>query len=54
MSNYFTILRCFIDIPVFFNANSIDPDQTPRSAAYNLGLQCLSTSLLWDARHRWI
>ena len=29
-----------IKIPVF-NANSVDPDQTPRSAASDLGLHCL-------------
>ena len=33
------------------NANSADPDQTPRS---DLGLQCLRVSLLWDARHKWV
>ena len=32
------------------NANSVDPDQTPRSAASDLGLHCLPMSLLWDAR----
>ena len=32
------------------NANSVDLDQTPRSAASDLGLHCLSMSLLWDAR----
>ena len=31
------------------NANSVDPDQTPRSAASDLGLCCLQISLLWDA-----
>ena len=40
-------------IPVF-NANSVDPDQTPRSAASDLGLHCLSTALLWDAGHKWV
>ena len=34
----------FIEIPVF-NANSVDPDQTPRSAASDLGLHCLPLSL---------
>ena len=29
-----------------FNANSVDPDQTPRSAASDLGLDCLPMSLL--------
>ena len=32
------------------NANSVDPDQTPRSAASDLGLHCLPMSLLLDAR----
>ena len=32
------------------NANSADPDQTPRSAASDLGLHSLSMSFLWDAR----
>ena len=38
-----------MDIPVF-NANSVDPDQMPRSAASDLGLHCLPMSLLWKAR----
>ena len=29
-----------------FNANSADPDQTPRSAASDPGLSCLRMSLL--------
>ena len=33
-----------------FNANSVDPDQTPRSAASDPGLHCLPMSILWDAR----
>ena len=33
----FFFLPYFIEIPVF-NANSADPDQTPRSAASDLGL----------------
>ena len=33
------------------DANSVDPDQTPRSA---LGLPCLSLSFLWDARLKWV
>ena len=36
------------------NANSIDPDQTPRSAASDLGLHCLPMSHLWDVRHKWV
>ena len=35
-------------------ANSVDPDQTPHSAASDLGLHCLPMSLLWDARHKWV
>ena len=34
------IITMFIEIPVF-NANSVDPDQTPRCAASDLGLHCL-------------
>ena len=34
-----------------FDANSVDPDQTPHYAASDLGLRCLLMSLLWDARH---
>ena len=44
---------CFIRSPVF-NANSVDSDQMPGSAASDLGLQSLSVSLLWDARHTWV
>ena len=40
-----------IEIPVF-NAYSVNPDQTPHSAASDLGLLCLPMSLLWDARHK--
>ena len=36
------------------NRNGVDPDQTPRSAASDQGLHCLSLSLLWDTRHKWI
>ena len=34
----------FIEFSVF-NANSVDPDQTPRSAAPDLGLHCLPLSV---------
>ena len=47
------LLLCFIAIPVV-NANSVDPGQTPRSAASDLGLHCLHMSLLWDARLKWV
>ena len=40
-------------IPVF-NANSVDPDQTPRFAASDLGLHCLPVSFLWDTTHKWV
>ena len=33
------------------NANSVGPDQTQRSAAFDLGLYSLPVSLFWDARH---
>ena len=36
------------------NTNSVDPDQTPHSAASDLGLYCLPMSLLWDARLKWV
>ena len=36
MSGYFLFLPYFIEIPAV-NANSVDPDQTPRSAASDLG-----------------
>ena len=39
---------------LYLNANSVDPDQTPRSAASDLGLHCLPMSLLWDARLKWV
>ena len=41
-----------MEIPIF-NANSIDPDQTPRSVASDLGRHCLPMSPLWDAGHKW-
>ena len=43
----------FTEIPIL-NANSVDPDQTLHSVASDLGLYCLPTSLLWDARHKWV
>ena len=35
-------------------ANSVGPDQMPRSAASELGLHCLPMSLLWNARRKWV
>ena len=49
-SGKFFIISIFIEIPVFY-ANSVDPDQTLRSAAFDLGLYCLPMSLLRNARH---
>ena len=43
------IIVIIIIIPVD-NANSVDPDQTPRSVASDMSLLCLHMSLLWDAR----
>ena len=37
------VIPCFIRIPAF-KANKVDPDQTPRSVASDLGLQCLPIS----------
>ena len=36
----FLLLSCFVEISEL-NANSVDPDQGPRSAASDLGLHCL-------------
>ena len=36
------------------NANSVDPDQTPRSAASDLGLHCLPMSHVWNVRYKWV
>ena len=41
----FHLLPYFEEISVL-NANSVDPDRTPRSAASDQGLQCLTISLL--------
>ena len=35
-------------------ANSGDPDQTPRSAASDLGLHCLPVTLLLVSRLQWV
>ena len=35
---------------IFLLANREDPDQTPHSAASDLGLHCLPMSQKWDAR----
>ena len=36
---------CYCLLHLLFNANSVDPDQTPRFAASDLDLHCLPTSL---------
>ena len=53
MSGLFLLLPCFVEISKF-NANSVDPDHTPCSAASDLGLHFLPMSLLWDARLKWV
>ena len=54
MSGYFfLLLPRFIEI-IVINANYADPDQTPRSAASDLGLHCLPMSLLWDGKLKWV
>ena len=35
-------------------ANSGDSDQTLRSAASDLGLHCLTVTLLWVSRLQWV
>ena len=55
MSDKFLLLPFFIKKKKsVFNANSVNPDQTPRSAASNLDLHYLPMSLLWDVRHKWV
>ena len=44
------LLSIIIKIPIL-NANSVNSDQTPRSAASDLGLHCFLMSLFWDARY---
>ena len=53
MSGLLVLLSCFVERSAL-NANSVDPDQTPRSAASDLDLHCLPMSHLWDARHKWV
>ena len=33
-------------------AKSVNPDQTPRVAASDLGLHCFAMSLFWEARYK--
>ena len=54
INNRMTVwLPCVIEIPIF-NANSVDPNQTPCSAAYDLSLHCLPMSLERESRHKWV
>ena len=46
-------LPCLIEISVF-KANNVDPDQTPRTMASDLGLHVLPMSHLRDARNEWV
>ena len=46
-------LPCFIEILVF-NVNTIEPDQTPLSAASGLVLHYLPMSILLALRHKWV
>ena len=42
------------DINSYIQCKQCRPDQTPQNAASDLGLHCLSVSLLWGARHKCI
>ena len=46
------MLSCFVEVSEL-NAKSVDPDQTPRSAASDLGLLCLQMHLLSNAKLKW-
>ena len=43
---YYVVFFFLLEITVV-NANNVDPDQTPRSAASDLGLHCLPMSLFF-------
>ena len=47
----FFIVTIFVEMSELI-ANSVHPDQMPRSEASDLGLHCLPMLLLWDARHK--
>ena len=53
MSDWFLFLICFKDIPVL-KANCVDSDQTPSSAASDLGLHCLPNINLGVFRLKWV
>ena len=44
-ASFFLLQLCFVEFSEL-NANSVDTDQTPDFAASDLGLHCLSMSLL--------
>ena len=46
MSGWFLLFSCCVEFAEL-TANSVDPDQTPRSASSDLGLHCLPVTLLW-------
>ena len=50
---WLVLFSCFVEISER-NANIVDPDQTPRSEASDQGLHCLSVSLFWDVRLKWV
>ena len=47
------IISMFTKIPIF-NSNSVDPDQTPQAAAFDLGLQFLPVTILGVPRLKWV
>ena len=51
VSGCYFFIYIIIEIPLFI-AYSVNPDQTPRSAASDLGLRCLLMSRLWDTKHK--
>ena len=51
VSGLYIMLPFIIEIPVL-GANSVDPDQTPRSAVSDLSLHCLPVSFFLDTRHK--
>ena len=53
VSGKFLLNSCFVEISELY-ANSVDPDQTPHSAASDLSLHCLPMSLLSEARYKWV
>ena len=53
MSEYLLIIPCFVEMPVF-NANSVDPDQTPRLWRLICVYTVLPMSFLWHTRLKWV